>query len=69
MTKIKQIKVEYGLSYKELEEETGIPKRTLEAWCQGRRTPPDYMAKLIKCALENGLDQDENDVENAVLIF
>lgn len=69
MNEIAKIKLEYGLSYKELSEETGIPKRTLEAWCQGRRTPSSYMESLIRCALENGLEPDEDDVENTDLIF
>lgn len=69
MNEIAKIKLEYGLSYKELSEETGIPKRSIEAWCQGRRTPPSYIPKLMICALENGLDNEEDGVENTDLIF
>lgn len=36
------------MSQAEFSEATGIPKRTLENWEQGKRTPPDYILKLLE---------------------
>ena len=35
------------MSRKEFSEHTGIPVRTLEDWEAGRRTPPDYVPRLL----------------------
>lgn len=44
---IKRLREENGLSRKEFSIHTGIPVRTIEDWEAGRRTPPDYIPKLI----------------------
>lgn len=44
---IKEIRQRYQLSQSELSRITGIPKRTIENWEEGHRTPPDYMPDLI----------------------
>lgn len=44
---IKRLREENGLSRKEFSIHTGIPVRTVEDWEAGRRTPPDYIPKLI----------------------
>ena len=41
-----------GMSRKEFSEHTGIPVRTLEDWEAGRRTPPEYIPKLIAYQLK-----------------
>ena len=46
-TVIKRLREENGLSRKEFSIHTGIPVRTVEVWEAGRRTPPDYIPKLI----------------------
>ena len=46
-TVIKRMREENGLSRKEFSIHTGIPVRTVEDWEAGRRTPPDYIPKLI----------------------
>lgn len=46
-TVIKKLREENGLSRKEFSIHTGIPVRTVEDWEAGRRTPPDYIPKLI----------------------
>ena len=46
-TVIKRLREENGLSRKEFSIHTGIPVRTVEDWEGGRRTPPDYIPKLI----------------------
>jgi hypothetical protein len=35
------------MSRKEFSKHTGIPVRTLEDWEAGRRTPPEYIPRLI----------------------
>ena len=35
------------MSRKEFSEHTGIPVRTLEDWEAGRRTPPEYIPRLL----------------------
>ena len=46
-TVIQRLREENGLSRKEFSIHTGIPVRTVEDWEAGRRTPPDYIPKLI----------------------
>lgn len=41
-----------GESRKEFSIHTGIPIRTLEDWEAGRRTPPEYIPRLIAYQLE-----------------
>ena len=49
---IKEMRESTGLSRKEFSEHTGIPVRTLEDWEAGRRTPPEYIPRLIAYQLK-----------------
>lgn len=40
------------MSRKEFSEHTGIPVRTLEDWETARRTPPEYIPRLIAYQLK-----------------
>ena len=44
---IKELRESIGLSRKEFSLHVGIPVRTLEDWEAGRRTPPEYIPRLI----------------------
>ena len=44
---VKELRESTGMSRKEFSEHTGIPVRTLEDWEAGRRTPPDYVPRLL----------------------
>ena len=44
---IKDLRESTGMSRKEFSEHTGIPVRTLEDWEAGRRTPPEYIPRLL----------------------
>ena len=44
---IRDLRESTGMSRKEFSEYTGIPVRTMEDWEAGRRTPPDYIPRLI----------------------
>ena len=50
--KIKELRESTGMSRKEFSDYTGIPVRTLEDWEAGRRTPPDYIPRLMAYQLE-----------------
>ncbi len=50
--RIKELRESTGMSRKEFSEHTGIPVRTLEDWEAGRRTPPEYIPRLIAYQLE-----------------
>lgn len=45
---MKEFRLQTGLSQKEFAEYFDIPFRTLQEWEQGRRTPPDYILKMMK---------------------
>ena len=49
---IKELRESTGMSRKEFSEYTGIPVRTLEDWEAGRRTPPEYIPRLIAYQLK-----------------
>ena len=46
-TKIKNLRQRTGMTRKEFSEYTQIPVRTLEDWEAGRRTPPEYIPRLL----------------------
>ena len=49
---IKDLRKGSGMNSKEFSEHTGIPVRTLEDWEAGRRTPPEYIPRLIAFQLK-----------------
>ncbi|MBR6403333.1 MAG: helix-turn-helix domain-containing protein [Eubacterium sp.] len=49
---IKELRESTGMSRKDFSEHTGIPVRTLEDWEAGRRTPPEYIPRLIEYQLK-----------------
>ena len=60
---IKQLRESVGMTRKEFSQHTGIPVRTLEDWGAARRTPPEYIPRLIAYQLkyEELLREKEND--------
>ena len=46
--RITELREETGENRKEFLTHTGIPVRTLEDWEAGRRTPPEYIPRLIE---------------------
>ena len=49
---IKELRESTGKNRKEFSEHTGIPVRTLEDWEAARRTPPEYIPRLIAYQLK-----------------
>ena len=49
---IKELRESINMSRREFSLHTGIPVRTLEDWEAGRRTPPEYVPRLIAYQLK-----------------
>ena len=49
---IRELRDSVKMSRKEFSEDVGIPVRTLEDWEAGRRTPPEYVPRLISYQLK-----------------
>ncbi len=49
---IKELRESTGMTRKEFSEHTGIPVRTLEDWEAARRTPPEYIPRLLAYQLK-----------------
>ncbi len=49
---IKELRESTGMTRREFSEHTGIPVRTLEDWEAARRTPPEYIPRLIAYQLK-----------------
>ena len=66
--KIRELRESVGMSRKEFSLHTGIPVRTLADWEAGRRTPPEYIPRLIAYQLKYeeliAKQSDLNAVEN-----
>ena len=50
--KIKELRESVNMNRKEFSSHTGIPIRTLEDWEAARRTPPEYIPRLISYQLK-----------------
>lgn len=50
--KIRKLREQTGLSRKDFSIHIGIPLRTIEDWEAGRRTPPEYIPRLIEDQLK-----------------
>lgn len=51
-TTVRSIREKYQLTQQKLSEVTGIPKRTIENWESGKRTPPSYLPLLIEAKVQ-----------------
>lgn len=50
--RIRELRESINMSRKEFSKHTGIPVRTLEDWEAARRTPPEYIPRLIEYQLK-----------------
>ena len=50
---IREARKAAGLSQQRMADIMEIPRRTIEEWEAGRRTPPGYVVKLVVAKLEN----------------
>lgn len=51
-TPIRALCQEHGLPQRALAKRFGIPIRTVEDWCAGKRKPPEYVVRMIRTILE-----------------
>ena len=47
MSKIKEARIEAGLTQEAMAEKLGIPKRTIQDWEREKRNPPGYVERLV----------------------
>ncbi len=50
--RIRELRESVGENRSEFSKHTGIPVRTIEDWESGRRTPPEYLPRLLAYQLE-----------------
>ena len=50
--KIRELRESVGENRTEFPKHTGIPVRTIEDWESGRRTPPEYIPRLLAYQLK-----------------
>lgn len=50
---IKELRTASGMTQQAFSEYLEIPKRTIEDWEGERRTPPEYLVKLIEYKLKH----------------
>ena len=61
---IKELRESTGMSRKEFSEHTGIPVRTLEDWEAARRTPLEYIPRLLAYQIKfEGIIVAKNEVK------
>lgn len=60
MTRIKEARLNAGLTQQRMSEVFEIPKRTIENWEAGTRKPPVYVEKLIIRELERIAEENNN---------
>lgn len=63
--RIRELRESIGMNRRQFSEHTGIPIRTLEDWEAGRRTPPEYVPRLLVYMLKYeelvGIREDKGD--------
>ena len=52
VTPIRELCQEFKLTQRALADRFGIPLRTVEQWCTGKRKCPDYTVRMIRTILE-----------------
>ena len=52
----KELRKKYNITQQQLSDLLDIPKRTIEEWERGSRTPSDWVINLISIALESKLN-------------
>ena len=66
MTTIRDARKAAGLSQQGVTEALGIPKRTLQDWEAGKRTPPGWAEALVIEKLEKLAQDNKKNSENPV---
>jgi len=51
-SKIREARIQYGLTQKQVSDITGVPLRSIENWEAGVRKCPDYVEKMVVTMLD-----------------
>lgn len=52
-TPVRELCREHGLTQRALADRFGIPLRTIEDWCAGKRKPPEYVVRMMSELLQS----------------
>ena len=66
MTTIRDARKAAGLSQQGVTDALGIPRRTLQDWESGRRTPPGWAEALVVETLEQIAQDNKKNSENPI---
>ena len=66
MTTIREARQAAGLSQQGVTDALGIPKRTLQDWEAGKRTPPGWAEALVIEKLEQIAQDNKKNSENPI---
>lgn len=58
--KLKTIRTAAGWKRPKVKDRVGVPLRTLEDWETGKRTPPEYVQRLVIDRLLLEIEKDKN---------
>ncbi len=50
--KVRELRESTGMNRRQFSEHMGIPVRTLEDWEYGKRTPPEYVPRMMEYQLK-----------------
>lgn len=57
--RIRQARIQHGLTQQQLSDLTGIPKRTIENWDSGQRKCPEYVENMVVNLLDQKFNQPD----------
>lgn len=57
---IKELRSITGLSQQAFSDKYNIPKRSIENWESGKRTPPEYVINLLERAVKEDIKKQKN---------
>lgn len=58
---IKELRMLSGLSQQAFSDKYKIPKRSIENWDSGKRTPPEYVISLLERAVKEDIKKIEEE--------
>lgn len=58
---IKELRILSGLSQQAFSDKYKIPKRSIENWEIGKRTPPEYVISLLERAVKEDIKKIEEE--------
>lgn len=59
---IKETRIKYGLTIKQVETLTGVPYRSLQNWEAGIRKCPDYVSNMVVTMIENTFGKPDHQM-------